>query len=952
MSNIIPIVSSSPPPLDDMGAGWDDDNDEDDEFGNFASAPNLGPAAITSVSSFDVNWSKSDLSLPEDEIHNEKSEESRSDENINNSIPSKSAFKDEWLNNNSKRTNSGEGNEFPDFAQFNGDRETDCDQPAKQDCVTSSAEINEHSEIDAHVFACKETNFSNKHPSSDSVSTDHDSFSFAVSKNNESVYSTSSTVDSGVFSTDLSPSPHGTFTSDLYQSTEASHLEKPVAIFNTLEDSLSGDPSDYNSKGDKSLEEFNSDSLHSSPDGNVPPALSQAVESEDWSNFDTALGSKTTSAWVDEKDAKSVNSGCQRNGMPSETGGNPAHSAPVTDVKEFKDSTNTSGEVEGVSNSSSAPFGDSTGERSDLQASRICREEIHADQCHEKISFQSDTSSVAQEDHTNSLNPQSSDVDETNVEMVSGSNVISQENDSAWGDFEDAPCSDENEDVEVSERPCKESQGHEGGVVSENVKSSRNMSDLQITVIQNESETDKMAESDEAFVSKNVSTIDDLSSTTPNSTQGNDVGLCIENVEFKDNSLADPDEEDQEFGHYVSLPDEEVPPITFRTSVCETEEPDADFGFDQGKPPAFHDDDNDDDDFGAFGEADLDDDCKFGEFDSAARPANDVAASRFENDEDNDFGEFGTTDQNTEGEASWADFGQAAPLTVEKEPCGSGDVDDKSHSMASSKAAEQNQSKAQKLERAVVSCFPETVEFTPGQLISNQGSRKNSMTDASDSAPDQSDGLTPLEMVVELGLTNPLEAKQQTWTVVQHPAKKDPKVRLWNNLKDVDSSHALVYSWPVSHCSKEVYGTLHIDTQNVLFSQKKQAVPFFASGLILEPIRGGENKALKHTQSPAGLLDSNRHEQQQTVSTVQDIPPVDFDWSSSGLTNPLTVFKADCQESTRSSLQPLEDILKKSTPTAKLATHEVLSPEALRILEKMPDLSFMQSRVLMFPVKQ
>lgn len=66
----------------------------------------------------------------------------------------------------------------------------------------------------------------------------------------------------------------------------------------------------------------------------------------------------------------------------------------------------------------------------------------------------------------------------------------------------------------------------------------------------------------------------------------------------------------------------------------------------------------------------------------------------------------------------------------------------------------------------------------------------------------------------------------------------------------------------------------------------------------------------------------------------------------------LSVFKAENQDSARIPLQPLEEILKKTTPTAKFVTNEVLSPEAVRILEKMPDLSFMHSAVLMFPVKQ
>lgn len=56
-----------------------------------------------------------------------------------------------------------------------------------------------------------------------------------------------------------------------------------------------------------------------------------------------------------------------------------------------------------------------------------------------------------------------------------------------------------------------------------------------------------------------------------------------------------------------------------------------------------------------------------------------------------------------------------------------------------------------------------------------------------------------------------------------------------------------------------------------LFTQKKQAVPYFASGLsILEPIRGGaDSKNSRHTMAPATLLGTSRLDQSQNITSVQ-----------------------------------------------------------------------------------
>lgn len=132
--------------------------------------------------------------------------------------------------------------------------------------------------------------------------------------------------------------------------------------------------------------------------------------------------------------------------------------------------------------------------------------------------------------------------------------------------------------------------------------------------------------------------------------------------------------EDKEFGDfntYGCQKDEgssEVAPIMFRTSICETEEvvDDDDFTFDRERPPVFDDGDDDDDvEFGAAG-TDITDEKNnddFGDFDAAQKVQSNLSiADTGKNIKDNDDDEFGDFDKSepVDDGASWADFGSAA----------------------------------------------------------------------------------------------------------------------------------------------------------------------------------------------------------------------------------------------------------------------------------------------------
>uniref|UniRef100_A0A8C5L6D4 Aftiphilin n=1 Tax=Jaculus jaculus TaxID=51337 RepID=A0A8C5L6D4_JACJA len=95
----------------------------------------------------------------------------------------------------------------------------------------------------------------------------------------------------------------------------------------------------------------------------------------------------------------------------------------------------------------------------------------------------------------------------------------------------------------------------------------------------------------------------------------------------------------------------------------------------------------------------------------------------------------------------------------------------------------------------------------------------------------------------------------------------------------------------------------------------------------------------------------------------ESLPPVQFDWSSSGLTNPLDGVDPELYELTTAKLEIstpslrvtdaftklMSTVEKTSTSTRKPKREERLSEEAAKVISSLPDLTFMHAKVLMFP---
>ncbi|MBN3279002.1 AFTIN protein, partial [Polyodon spathula] len=244
-----------------------------------------------------------------------------------------------------------------------------------------------------------------------------------------------------------------------------------------------------------------------------------------------------------------------------------------------------------------------------------------------------------------------------------------------------------------------------------------------------------------------------------------------------------------------------------------------------------------------------------------------------------------------------------------------------------------------------------------------------------------------------------LEPQAHRLKKAQALAQHGELLEVWPELQDIQDAYGLRYQWGGSHSNKMLLCSLGIDTRNILFTgQKKQPVivPMYAASLgMLEPTKepvkpvSAAEKIASIAQTPPVTPEMSTCTQDQIQ---ENLPPVQFDWSSSGLTNPLdasggsTLLNLDffgpvddtSSSSTTTSIPGVDPELyelttskpessstsshvadafarlmstveKTSTSARKPKTDENLSEEAAKVIASLPDLFFMQAKVLMFP---
>ncbi|KAK6300303.1 hypothetical protein J4Q44_G00284010 [Coregonus suidteri] len=265
-------------------------------------------------------------------------------------------------------------------------------------------------------------------------------------------------------------------------------------------------------------------------------------------------------------------------------------------------------------------------------------------------------------------------------------------------------------------------------------------------------------------------------------------------------------------------------------------------------------------------------------------------------------------------------------------------------------------------------------------------------------APQVGEEVVPLKTLLEPPVRLQQEVREMKSSVPDNGVVGDV---LWRQLLDIHEAFGLRHQWGGSHSNKTLLCSLGIDIRNILFTgQKKQPVivPMYAASLgMLEPtkepvkpISAAEMIASIAQQAPpvapAEIISTSSPDTSQDV-----LPPVQFDWSSSGLTNPLDAsggssllnldffgpvedsgsssstsipgVDPELYELTTAKLDPsgsgsrvadafarlMSTMEKTSTSTRKPRKEENLSEEALKVIAGLPDLSFMQAKVLMFP---
>ncbi|XP_046355866.2 aftiphilin-like isoform X2 [Haliotis rufescens] len=927
MSNFIPMVSASPPPFDDHSFGYDDD----DDFGNFTGAGD----------SHESSPDPPELPPPIEADHTDSTDVVK--ENIKNNNPlsekqtnistneNANGFHQQDVNSTNTLVNGiEEESDFADFEQYDDNPEIDVSSkkphienlPIQTSCENTPITISNHELKDLHESKDSLSVQSETSPDNGSCDSrsptcdDKDTVPTSVKASRDS------TTDSGMFSTDISPVPKSEDTAEFC---------------------------------DKSCESDNDDTF--------PELPRDKIESTD---------------------NDSVCESC----VPK---------APV-DSDVIANETRTSLGLDTCSSTDDCVSEDSREENSCLSHTKVEEEDTIHNKDDQTVSCSSTDQQVSpldSRDNSQALSEQNEkSSQDVSLGHVESSGQIEDEDD--WGDFDSADDGLQGEDSGMTQDQASEK---EQSQVDEDCVSGTSSA---IADVQSEDECLEAIE--EALKdSTNTGSADldepdqlevniDIDAEIPKSTSG----VSIEKDETSDSSQLQADSEpsqveccdvidertesDIDSKEHNEFTEENV--CTDDISVpCDTQVEESD-GFVAAE-----------DGWNAFGEFSdtADGDDNWANFQSTSH---DPTPGEPKPMEDEDFGDFNTAQDSKKEEEG--DFGGFTSVSDKDTADADGDwanfEDCKSTANQTSQipsklpvpdttaslSAPHSKVSSEKLDHILSSCFP--------SLDSGE----------TETCPSQ------LEVLIS--------AQPDKGTVSMHISKtttgkaRGPGV-VWHSLRDLDKTSALVYQWTSSTANKHMFKTLRIDTQNILIGHKKQSVPIFASNIgLLEPIRGPvDAKPLQPKLNPT-LVDPDKAD--DNAGGAQELPPVEFDWDNSGLTNPLTaeerskmkavngenpvqpinssmsktldldflsvqetenvnkntdewdwVFQSEILDAPRSSvksLPPLEDVLKnmKVTTTTRRRREEHLSEEAGRIIDSLPILSFMTSKVLMFPLRQ
>ncbi|XP_050732453.1 aftiphilin-like isoform X2 [Eriocheir sinensis] len=406
------------------------------------------------------------------------------------------------------------------------------------------------------------------------------------------------------------------------------------------------------------------------------------------------------------------------------------------------------------------------------------------------------------------------------------------------------------------------------------------------------------------------------------------------------------------------------------------------------------------DDFGDFtASADTEDKAEFGDFGDFTASADTEEKAEF-----GDFGDF-TASADTEDKAEFGDFGDFEGHTKEREVDDNvpQDFEDDFGDFSAPKSSEE-------LQGSTTGGVVEEAQFPP----SDDGVEKKSLV------------LQKLESLVAKWIPSaPMPPQEESCPVPLLHQAIESDAFVWRQLENLESSAALRLSWSSTQAHTYFLSSVNVDARNILFGQKwSSSVPLFAQTLSFSPLTpakstegggtGGSagvalsaatkelppdtsaTATIKHGQHKKKFVHDPSSTHRADKGSEEQIPPAKFDWTSSGLTNPLegpayssSLFGLDLllantkigKGATNALLASLEQEflseggekasngrVVKSPPTPSPLVQQILgggmskvptpatplqslAPEVRQVVTQLPDLSFMRSRVLMFPIR-
>ncbi|XP_033985606.1 aftiphilin a [Trematomus bernacchii] len=363
------------------------------------------------------------------------------------------------------------------------------------------------------------------------------------------------------------------------------------------------------------------------------------------------------------------------------------------------------------------------------------------------------------------------------------------------------------------------------------------------------------------------------------------------------------------------------------------------------------------------------------------------------------FGNFSSAAEAADGEADagWSAFGDQQQQQAEEEESWAAFSEEPSIAPPAESRTEEEEREEEEWHESEVPAVSEETSRTDRQALCVRLEKLFQGSFPQTAAPPVEDQVTSLKNLLEPEENHQPGGEEKE---KRSPCSSSVHGGVWSQLQDIHESFGLRYQWGGSYCNKALLCCLGIDTRNILFTgQKKQPVivPMYAASLgMLEPTKEPV-KPVSAAEMITSIAQTPPPAPETKTSCPADsapqeaLPPVQFDWSSSGLTNPLDAsggssllnldFFGPVEDSGSSSSPSIPGVdpelyelttakldssgsgsrvadafarlmstmEKTSTSTRKPRKEENLSDEASKVISLLPDLSFMQAKVLMFP---